>query len=303
MDQQLQAPLDNDEITFRDILHDVRGSKILLGSIVVACLLAGLAVGWLKSPQYQATTVLSPVGDESMGRGGSALGALASQYGGLASLAGINLANGASSGKDEAIAILQSEFLTERYVQENDLLPVLYARLWDPRAKKWTITDPEQIPTLWKANGYFKKIRSVVDDKKTGMIELTITWKDPKLAAKWANDLVRLTNAYLRDRAIREAARNIAYLNEQLAKTNVVEVQKSIYSLLETEINREMIARGRDEYAMRMVDPAFVPEKPSSLSMLSLGFLGAGIGCTLALLLMFARRAFFVDPQSAVSDH
>jgi uncharacterized protein involved in exopolysaccharide biosynthesis len=167
---------------------------------------------------------------------------------------------------------------------------VLYAKQWDPGAQKWRATDPKKIPTLWKANRDFRKIRGVVDDKKTNMVILKITWKDPQQAAKWANDLVRITNSYLRDKAIQEAERNIAYLNEQASKTTVVEAQKSIYSLLETEINKEMLARGREEYALKVVDPAFVPEKPSSAGPMLLGMLGFGLGCTAAALLAFGRR-------------
>jgi uncharacterized protein involved in exopolysaccharide biosynthesis len=168
---------------------------------------------------------------------------------------------------------------------------VLYAKQWDAVAQKWLTTDPKKTPTLWKANRDFKKIRAIIDDKKSGMVVLTITWTDPKQAAKWANDLVSITNSYLRDKAIKEAQRNIAYLNEQAAKTNVIEAQKSIYSLLESEINKEMLARGREEYALKVVDPAFVPEKPSSPGPLLLGLLGFGLGCTAAVLWVFGRRA------------
>jgi uncharacterized protein involved in exopolysaccharide biosynthesis len=293
MDQVItKRRFDDDEITFRDLVKDMWAAKVVLCGVVAGCMLAGIVLGLLVHRQYEATTVLSPVIDDAAGRGGSGgLGALASQFGGIASLAGINLLGGNSGKRDEAIAVLQSELLTERYIRDNNLLPVLYAKLWDKVAQKWRTTDPKKTPTLWKANRDFKKIRAIVDDKKTGMVIVTMTWTDPKLAAKWANDLVSITNSYLRDKAIREAERNISYLNEQASKTNVIEVQKSIYSLLESEINKEMLARGREEYALKVVDPAFVPEKPSSPGPLLLGLLGFGLGCTAAVLWVFGRRA------------
>lgn len=291
MDQVSKRSFDDDEITFRDLLRDMRASKWRLCGLIAVCMLAGIGIGLVVQRQYEASTVLSPVTDDSTTRGGG-LGALASQFGGIASLAGINLLGGASGKRDEAIAVLQSELLTEHYIRDNDLLPVLYAKKWDAAAQKWRDTDPKKVPTLWKANRDFKKIRAIVDDKKSGMVILSITWTDPKLAAKWANDLVRITNSYLRDKAIKEAQRNIAYLNEQAAKTNVIEAQKSIYSLLESEINKEMLARGREEYALKVVDPAFVPEKPSSAGPLLLGLLGFGLGCTAAVLVVFGKRVF-----------
>jgi len=52
-----------------------------------------------------------------------------------------------------------------------------------------------------------------VTDPKTGLVTLSITWNDPNIAAKWANGLVRMANDYLRDQAIEESERNIAYLD------------------------------------------------------------------------------------------
>jgi uncharacterized protein involved in exopolysaccharide biosynthesis len=263
-----------DEITFRDLVQELRVSKRLIFSLVLGCTLVGIAIGALRPREYQASTVLSPAAEGNTSRLGG-LAALASQYGGLASLAGIDLAGGGK--KDESVAVLQSELLTERYIRENNLLPILYAKRLDRSTGKWLTTDPQSVPTLWKANRYFKTIRGVIEDKKSGLVIVTITWTDPKLATKWANDA--------------ECERNIAYLNEQASRTTVIEAQKAIYSLLQTEIDKEMVARGREEYALKVIDPAFVPEKPSSAGPVLLGLLGFGLGCTVAILFVFARKA------------
>ncbi len=289
MDQTSQRQIYDDEITLRDLAREMWASRLMLACVIVVFAAGGIAIGLLADRQYRASTVLSPALEDASGRLG-ALGALASQYSGLASLAGIAVSGG--SRKDEAIAVLQSELLTERYIWDNDLLPVLYADLWDPVSRKWRTNDPQKIPTLWKANRYFdKSIRGVLEDKK-GLVVLSITWKDPKLAARWANDLVRITNSYLRDKAIQEAERNIIYLNEQASKTNVIEAQKAIYSLLQAEINKEMVARGREEYALKVIDPAFAPEKPWSAGPMLLGALGLGVGFMAAILIAFGRRVF-----------
>ncbi len=101
------------------------------------------------------------------------------------------------SRKYESLTVLQSEALTEKYISSHNLLPVLYANQWDRGKNTWRSSDVAKVPTLWKANRFFKKIRSVSTDAKTGMITMTIKWTDPVLAASWANDLVALTNEYL----------------------------------------------------------------------------------------------------------
>jgi hypothetical protein len=75
--------------------------------------------------------------------------------------------------------------------------------------------------------------------------------------------MVALANDYQRDRAITESERNIAYLTAQAGKTEVIGIQQVIYSLLETEYNTAMLARGNPEFAFKIIDPAVVPEKPS----------------------------------------
>jgi uncharacterized protein involved in exopolysaccharide biosynthesis len=290
MDQKSQTAVYADEISLRDLFTEFRNSKVILCVLIAVFTVGGGILGLLSEKEYQASALLSPTIEDNTGRMGG-LSALASQYSGLASLAGISLPG--SKGKDEAIAVLQSELLTESYIRDKNLLPILYAKLWDPRTGKWLTSDPKKIPTLWKANRLFtKQIRGVSEDKKGSLVVLTIKWKDPKQAALWANDLVKLTNSYLRNKAIQEAQRNIVYLNEQAAKTNVIEAQKAVYSLLETEINKEMVARGREEYALKVIDPAFVPERPSSAGTVMLGLLGFGLGCTVAVLVAFGRRVF-----------
>jgi uncharacterized protein involved in exopolysaccharide biosynthesis len=123
-------------------------------------------------------------------------------------------------------------------------------------------------------------------------VTLTITWTDPKLASQWANGLVQMTNAYLRDKAIRESESNIEYLNAEAARTNVIEVKQAIYSILKTEINREMIARGSSEYAFKIIDPATPPEL-ASFPRKALWLLGGlAFGFILSVLVVFARESF-----------
>jgi len=141
----------------------------------------------------------------------------------------------------------------------------LYESQWDEQHKQWKTHEPDKIPTVWKANQRFEKsIRNVTTNAKSGLVTMTITWKDPKIAARWANELVETTNTYLRTKAIEEAERNISYLDSEAAKTNIVEVRQAIFQILQSEINKEMLARGSEEYAFKIVDPADAPERAVS---------------------------------------
>jgi uncharacterized protein involved in exopolysaccharide biosynthesis len=289
MDQKVLRAQDLGDITLRDFLAVTWRKRWLVGAVVIVCTIAGAGAGFLLVKQYRAEIVISPVTDSPTGIAGG-LSSLASQYGELASMAGISMSGKGT--KEEAVATLSSELITETYVRDENLLPVLYAKKWDAGAERWKPSDPSKIPTLWKANQYFKKsIREVKQDKQTGLVTMRITWSNPIAAAKWANGLVSLTNQYLRDKAINESERNIAYLNEQAAKTSVVEVRTAIYSILKEEVNKQMIAKGRDEYALKVIDPARAPEISSSPTPLLLGALGFAIGAALSALLVWRETS------------
>lgn len=238
---------------------------------------------------YKAEIMVAPVSSTSSGGGlGGALSSVVSQLGGIASLAGI--AGNMDNKKAEEIAVLQSETLTQAYIENNQLMPVLFASKWDAHQQRWKVSDPEDTPTLWLANEYFrKKVRTVDTDAKTGLVTLTIAWKDPKLAAEWANGLVKMTNDYLRQRAIEETQRNITYLNEEASKTNVMEAKQAVYTILQSEINKEMLARGSQEYALRVVDRAFPPERPTSPRPVLWVLLGALGGMALGVMTALTR--------------
>jgi uncharacterized protein involved in exopolysaccharide biosynthesis len=262
MSPQHQPDMDDDQIDLRELTSVLWHRKwhILIVTVVFA---SAAAIAALLVPKsYKAVAVLSAVSNVGSNQLGS-VGGLVSQLGGVASLAGLSI--GGDSKKSESIAVLQSEAITEKYIADNNLLPVLFERQWDKNTGKWKPMSAKRMPTLWKANEFFKKsVRSVVNETKTGLVTLTITWKDAQTAAKWANDLVALTNDYLRSKAIDETDRDIAFLNEEALKTNVVEAKQAIYKILESEISKGMIARGSKEYAFKILDPAFAPDRPTS---------------------------------------
>lgn len=291
MDQKTAyLPAPPDALNIRELLSELWRLRIPVGCAIFLCAVAGVAAGLFLPKEYEARITLSPAADDlSSGRLGG-LASLASQFGGLGSLAG-GLSLPGKTKRDEVLAVLQSELLTEAYIRQNNLLPVLYWRQWDPATGKWTTTNPKKTPTLWKANRYFNKnIRDVKEDKKSDLVVMSIRWTDPKLAAKWANDLVKMTNDYLRAKAISESQRHIDYLNDQLSKITIVDAQKAIYALLQQEINTQMVARGREEYALKVIDPAVVPELAVSPGARVLGPLGLLLGAFLSVVTVAGLR-------------
>jgi len=287
------AVADDDEISFREVVELMWASRWLVITVTAVCALGAGVVGFGMSKKYEAQIVIAPVsGSASAGQGGGGgLSSMLSEFGGLASLAGLSI--GGDSRKAEFITVLSSALLTTDYIKSNNLLPVLFYKQWDSAAQRWKPMPPEKLPTFWKANEFFKKkVRQINTDSKTGIVTMAITWRDPQLAAEWANGLVRLANEYLRNKAITQSERNIAYLNQQAAKTDMVGARQAIYSLLQAEINKQMLARGNEEYAFKVLDPAMPPERPTNPSPVLLILGGMVGGFVLAAIFVFSRLAW-----------
>ena len=288
--QSERAYADSAEVTPRDLFALLLREKwfIICGTVLLAAV--ALIASLILPKKYEATVLIAPVSTMRHGGAASGIGSMLSGLGGLASMVGVSSLD---MSKAEDIATLKSEILTQKFIQQDDLLPILYASKWDARRNRWRTTNPKDIPTLWYANRYFAKhVRDVTEDGTTGLYRLTITWSNPSMAANWANGIVALTNLYLRNKAIREDERNIAYLKKQADKTTMVEVKQAIFGLIQQEIRDAMIANGEKQYALKVIDPAFAPEKQSSplpLLWTAIGFL-VGLFGSCAVVVMKARQ-------------
>jgi uncharacterized protein involved in exopolysaccharide biosynthesis len=243
--------------------------------VMVACFLCGLAavaLALLSPIYYQAEAVVAEAQNRDMSGGGG----LESQLSGFAGIAGISLPSRASLSQQDA-AILESRYLAEEFIKRNNILPLLSRKGGKPT-------------TLWLAVKRFKEgIVSVRKDARRGVTTVGIEWTDAATAARWANGYVALANELIRRRALDESSRNISYLNDQLARTNDVELRRVIYNIIESETKTLMLANGRPEYAFAIIDPAVTPEvrdRPHRTLIVLVGLaLGLAIGFAVSLVL------------------
>ena len=258
---------------------------ILVGAIVGAA--AFVSVSYMLPREYSASVTLLPVKSERP----AALNGAVGQLSGLASLAGIGIGN--DDDRSEAIATLRSRALGSAFIEKYKLLPLIFKDKWDAASGRWRGNDSEDVPTLNDGYRRFdREIRSVTEDRRTGIVTLTITWRDPIQAADWANELAARVNREMRDRAIGEARRSLDYLNRELDKTQIVELRNPIYRLIENRINTVMLANVRDEYAFRIIDRATPPDADDYSRPLHWLFAlaGATLGALVGAAVVFRRR-------------
>lgn len=274
-----------DEINLLDLLLTLLKHKrmIILVTILVGSIAAGVSMT-LKNI-YRAEVVLVPVGESSKGGIGAALGDL----GGLASLAGVSLGGGGNT--EQNLAVLNSREFLWKFVQDKNLMPILFDEAWDTARKAWKETDPAKQPSQWDAHRALTAILQVQTDKKTSVTTVAIEWKDKKQAAEWANDLVARLNQYLGEQAIARSEVNLEYLNQELKNTQVEEFRKTLFDLIAQEQKKAMLAKTQKDFAFRVIDHASEPDKKIKPKRALIVLLATLVGFFVAVIVAFVLEA------------
>jgi uncharacterized protein involved in exopolysaccharide biosynthesis len=277
-----QQTIVDDELDVYRLIQLIWKRRWLVIIVTVLFGVGAVVLALRTEPVYRAQAVVIEV-RESSSMGGAA-GSLLAQFGGLASLAGLNVGSGDAANRNNS-ALLKSRYLAEEFVRRY--------KLTDEMFRKSSVK-----PTLWRAVEAFRGgVLTISEDIRQGKTTLAVEWTDPAMAARWANDYVALANEIVRTRALDEATRNIAYLNAQIAQTSALELQKVMYALVQNEMKTLMLANARKEYAFTVVDPAVVPElrvRPArTLMVLTGGVMGFVFSVIVVLALHFFRRERF----------
>lgn len=265
----------DDEIDLSELFTALwKGKWIIIATTFVFAV--GAVLYALSLPNiYKADALLAPA--ESSNGGG--LSKMAGQLGGLAALAGVNLGGGESSQTDLAVQVMKSRQFIEAFITQHDLLvPLMAVKGWDLSSNKIILDEDiyslETDTWLREATGlrvakpsaqeafdvFSKEVFDVSQDKESGLYTVSITHYSPYIAREWVNWLIDDINKVMRERTIEETSQNLSYLNTQLEKTAVADMQSTFYKLIEEQTKSLMLAEVQEEFVFKVIDPAVVPE-------------------------------------------
>tara|TARA_B100000963_G_scaffold232183_1_gene202731 strand:+ start:375 stop:1307 length:933 start_codon:yes stop_codon:yes gene_type:complete len=296
------------EIDLLEVLDTLLTRKLFI-FLVTSIFAIGSVFYSLSVPdKYKAITVLAPA--QSEGEGISVLG----QLGGLASLAGVNVPGNATNQSLIAQEIMISQSFIEKFIYSNQLERDIYAsvgwnksdnslkfdsEIYDSLEGKWKLMDgisSNSGPSSWMLFTAFKDILNVSENKQTGMVTVSIEFYSPYLANDWLNAYVEEINSHMQKRKILSASRNIDYLQNQVEKTSIAEMQGVFYTIIEDQIKSKMLAEASPEYAFVVVNPSMVPGQRSAPNRALICVVGASLGLLLSvmsvLIIYFKKKIY-----------
>ena len=303
----LQPQNVSDEIDLRELFKVLwKGKWIIIVTTFVFAI--GSVLYALSLPNiYKADALLAPA--ESSNGGG--LSSMASQLGGLANLAGVNLGASELSQTDIAVQVLKSRKFIENFIIKHDLLITLMAtKAWDisndeliydeeiynVQSKEW-LRKPTGLrkskPSYLEAYDYFiEHVLEIKQDKDSGLYQISVMHYSPNIAKEWVDWLIEDINIDMRKRAIDESSRNLKYLNEQLNRTSYSEMQSTFYKLIEEQMKSLMLAEAQEEYVFKIIDPSVVPENKAKPKRAVICILGTMLGILFSILFLIIPFIF-----------
>ncbi|MGL4475798.1 MAG: Wzz/FepE/Etk N-terminal domain-containing protein [Shewanella sp.] len=295
----------DDEIDLRELFSVIWQGKWLIIAVTAVFAIGAVVYAIMQPNIYKAEALLAPAETEQSGGG---LSALAGQFGGLASMAGINLGGGSSDKSQLAIEVMKSRQFIGDFIKKHQILPELMAaekwdmasnnvvydpKLYDATTKTWirVVNAPFQPePSLQEAYKAFTKIMAVNSAKDTGMVTVSVESVSPYVAKQWVDWLVQDINEVMKKRDVMEAERGQAFLEQQLRETKIADMRSVLYQLMEQAQKTIMFANVREEYVFNTIDPALVPEEKAKPKRALICILGTMLGGMLGVMIVLVRH-------------
>ncbi|WP_429232761.1 Wzz/FepE/Etk N-terminal domain-containing protein [Aeromonas salmonicida] len=297
-------PSMEDEIDFRELFATLwRGKWWIFATTLLGAVIA-TAVAISLPNVYRAEALLAPSAEQQ----GGGLSAMAAQFGGLASLAGINLKSDKADKTAITVEIGNSRQFLSHFIRKHQLeVPLMAAskadkatgeliideEIYDLSSKKWIREVPSGKsvePTDWELVKVFRKLASVNQDSKSGLVTVVVDFYSPKLAKQWVDWFVSDLNEAMKARDQSDAIRNITYLKAQLEKTPVADMQKVFYQLIEDQSKTLMLTEVNQEYVFKTLDPAVVAEEKLKPKRTLIVVLGTLLGIMFGVVLLLVRH-------------
>lgn len=213
-----------------------------------------------KPNLYRASAVIMPVEEET--RQSVARGALSS----------LGIQVGGPTKVEDLEVLFKSDDLTVRVFTRHDHWATILGDSYDPKTKTvkpgffsfLSSSRKEQSPlTDWDAIRAADGRLAISTNRKMGTLSISFESPSAEGSASIVRQYLEEAKTRLQEEAFERASRNKKFIEEQIGKTVDALTRDRLYALYTQEVEREMLARNRDQFGFRIIDSPRVPDVKS----------------------------------------
>jgi uncharacterized protein involved in exopolysaccharide biosynthesis len=210
---------------------------------------------------YRSTAVIMPVEEDN--KQSVALGALAS----------LGLSVGGPTKVEDLEVLFKSDDLTVRVFTRHDYWKTILGDVYDPATRK---VKPGMLaflssgrkepspPGEWDAIRAAEDAKSVSLNRKTGSLTISFESISTEESAAILTQYLEEAKSRLQEEALKRATINKKFIEGQISRTVDALTRGRLYSLYGQEVEREMMARNREQFGFRVIDAPRIPDRKFS---------------------------------------
>ena len=160
--------------------------------------------------------------------------------------------------------------------------------IYDTADKKWLRGPPSYLTAY---NVYMGQMTIDYWDQ-TGLIYLFMEHMSPVFAQEFLDLIIREADELIRQKDLQESSDALEYLASEISKTSLIDMKGSMSHLIRSQLETQMMAKISTDYALKVIEPPFIPEIQFTPSRSLICMLGTGIGFVLGISLILIRYYF-----------
>ncbi|MCL5966106.1 MAG: Wzz/FepE/Etk N-terminal domain-containing protein [Deltaproteobacteria bacterium] len=260
MEAGRQEEFEEDEINLGEWFAALRTVWWKIVAISVGIGIATLLWMLQRPNYYLASATITPAADE--GKQSPSLGALAS----------FGVSVGGPTKVEDLEALFKSNDLTIRVFKKYDLWPTVMPDRFDPKTGKLKIGWLDRLlgrestskpPGDWDAVRAAQNALGVSINRKNGNLSISFETRSPEGSASIVRYYLEEAKSRLQEEALDRALKNKKFIEGQIGRTSDALTRDRMYSLYGQEVEKEMMARNREQFGFRTIDSPRVPDRKS----------------------------------------
>ena len=290
-------PSYENEIDLLELIRTLLKSwKSILG-ITIVCVGLSFAYALNVPKVFKAEILLAPAQEDE-----TAASSILNKFGGLVAIAGVK--DKSSSFMSRVLGTLKSRQFLESFIRENNILQLAFSDQWNSERKEWI---PRKDGTIVQISDGIKLLSGSIlweEDKTTSLYRVSVTLNDPHLASMICNNIITALNSKFREQAIQRSLLKVKYLKKELASTSLSDMKNVLYTMLQAENQKAMLANITKNAAFEVIDPAVSGSliKSNRKTIVTLGVVSGGLLGIFAVLLYHLLQKLKSTNSEAVTN-